>query len=118
MAHSKDDSQNKRRGKKTLGVIGVSLSLAGAACAQSNPADASTAPATGNVRAIDLHEEEIFDVTLGSFRVFDREEAKDVTAAKPEVVAWWGGCRGCRGCRGCGCRGCRGCGCRGCRGCG
>jgi len=116
MARSTDDSQNKGRGKKTLGVLGVSLSLAGAACAESSPADAATPPATGNVRTVDLHEEEIFDVTLGSYRVFNREDHQD---AKPEVLAQWG-CRGCRGCgcRGCGCRGCgcRGCGCRGCGG--
>ncbi|WP_036283212.1 hypothetical protein [Methylocystis sp. ATCC 49242] len=119
MARSSDDTQNKRGGKKALGVIGVSLSLAGAGCATSAPADASTTPATSNMRTIDLHEEELFDVGLSSFRLFDREEVKD---AKGEQVAqWWGwGCRGCRGCRGCGgCRGCRGCGgCRGCRGCG
>ena len=112
MARSSDNSQSKGRSKKTLGVIGVSLSLAGAACAQSTSADAEATPATSNMRPIDLHEEEVFDVGLSSFRLFDREEPQ---AAKSEQVAWWVGCRGCRGC---GCRGCRGCGCRGCRGCG
>jgi hypothetical protein len=106
MARSKDGSQNKLRGK-ALGVVGVSLSLAGAACAESNPADAAIAPPTSNVRNVNLHEVEIFDVTLGSFRVFNREEPQD---QKTESVAWWWG-RGCRGCRGCrGRRGCRGCG--------
>ncbi len=124
MARSSDHSRRPHRGKKALGVIGVSFSLAGAACAESSPADAATEPATSNVRLIDddLHEQEAFDVGLSSFRLFDREDAKE---AKPEQVAWWYG-RGCRGCgwgwRGCGCRGCgcRGCGCRGCgcRGCG
>ncbi|AZG75449.1 hypothetical protein [Methylocystis rosea] len=115
MARSSDNPQNKRRGKKALGVMGVSLSLAGAACVDSSPADASTAPTTGRTRTIDLREQEVFDVGLNSFRLFDREE---VPAVKTEQVAWWWG--GCRGCRGCGCRGCRGCGCRGCgcRGCG
>lgn len=118
MEHSKEDSQNKRRGKAALpaGVIGASLSLAGAACFDSSPADASVGHSVSdNVRSVDLREVEVFDVTLGSFQVFDREDPQDL---KPEVVAWWWGCRGCRGCRGCGCRGCRGCGCRGCRGCG
>lgn len=118
MARSQDDSQNKGRGKKALGVIGVSVSLAGAVCAPTSSADAATPPATDKVRPVDLHEEEVFDVGMSTFRLFDREDVQD---AKPEVVAQWGwGCRGCRGCRGCGgCRGCRGCGgCRGCRGCG
>jgi hypothetical protein len=111
MARSKDGSQKKGRGK-ALGVVGVSLSLAGAACAESSPADAATSTPTSNVRTVPLHEVEISDVTLGSFRVFDREDRQDL---KGETVAWWvGGCYGCRGCRGCGCRGCRGC--RGCGG--
>ncbi len=61
-----------------------------------------------------LHEEEVFDVGLSSFRLFDREDVK-VGSGKRRLVGW--GCRGCGGCRGCwGCRGCRGCGgCRGCR---
>lgn len=116
MARSSDQSHGPHRGKKALGVLGVSL-IAGVACNQSGPAEAATEPASGNVRLmdVDLHEQEVFDVGLSSFRLFDREEAKE---AKPETVAWWGwGCRGCRGCGGC--RGCRGCGgCRGCRGCG
>jgi hypothetical protein len=103
MRRSKDGSHTKRGGK-ALGVIGVSLSLAGVACAESNPVQASTAPPTANART-SLHEVEMLDVTLGSFRIFDREDAQD---AKPQAVAW--GCRGCRGCFGCrGCRGCRGC---------
>ena len=109
MARSKDGSKNKGAGT-ALGVVGVLLSLAGAACAESSPADAATTLLAGNVRTMNLHEVEIFDTTLGSFRVFDREDPQTV---KPEVVGWWG-CRGCRGCRGCGCRGCRGC--RGCGG--
>lgn len=119
MAHSSDHSQGPHRGKKALGVIGVSLSLAGGAYIESSPAEAATEPTTSNLRVteVDLHEQEVFDVGLSSFRLFDRE---DVTESKPENVAWGWGCRGCRGCGGCrGCRGCRGCGgCRGCRGCG
>ena len=116
MARSSDNPQNKHRGKKALGVMGVSLSLAGAACVDSSPADASTAPTTSRTRTIDLREQEVFDVGLNSFRLFDREE---VPAVKTEQVAWWWWmprlqrlwlpwllrCRGC-GCRGCGCRGC------------
>ena len=90
MARCQDDTQNKGRGKKALGVIGVSVSLAGAVCAPSSPADAATPPATDKGRPVDLHEEEAFDVGMSTFRLFDR------------------GGRGCRGCGGC--RGCRGCG--------
>ncbi|MFI5003324.1 MAG: hypothetical protein ACHQK9_25850, partial [Reyranellales bacterium] len=38
MRRSKDGSQKKLRGK-ALGVVGVSFALAGAACAESSPAD-------------------------------------------------------------------------------
>jgi hypothetical protein len=117
MARSSDHKE-KRLGKKALGAFGVSVSLAGGVVASGAPAEAATDPNPGsaNVTApgLGLHEEEVFDIGLSSFRLFDREQATD---AKPENVAWWGwGCRGCRGCGGC--RGCRGCwGCRGCRGC-
>jgi|SwirhirootsSR2_FD_contig_61_4186926_length_543_multi_3_in_0_out_0_1 hypothetical protein len=110
MAKSKKGSPDKSRVKAL--ALGVSLSLAGAACAESNQAEASIAPAAANERSIDLRESEMLDVTLGSFHIFDREDPQDV---KSDDVAWVRGCRGCRGCRW-GCRGCRGC-CRGCRGC-
>jgi hypothetical protein len=105
--------------RKALGVVGVSLSLAGVDCAEAGSAEAAIAPQSANVRPVDLHEVEMLDTTLGSFRLFDREDAKDM---KPDVVA--GGCRGCRsvlrkGCtavwRGCWGRGTRcrcGTGCR------
>jgi hypothetical protein len=104
--------RRSKDGSKALGAIGASLSLAGAAAlAGSTPAQAAVDHSAANART-SLHEVEMLDVTLGSFRLFDREDAKDV---KGDAVAWWG-CRGCRGCcRGCG-WGCRGC-CRGCRGC-
>src|ERR1700746_1965876 len=60
-----------------------------------------------------LGEEEISDVSLSTFYVFDKENA-----AQPQLgekVAWGCGCR--RGC-GCGWRRCGGCGCGGgCGGC-
>lgn len=126
MARSSDHTKESRLGKKAFGAIGVSVSLAGGVYAGTAPAEAAIEPAAENpnTHMLDpaLHEEEVFDVGLSSFRLFDRE---DVTEARQEKVAWWGwrGCGGCRGCwgwRGCGCRGCgcRGCGCRGCRGCG
>ncbi len=119
MARS-SDHKDPRLGKKALGALGVSVSLAGGVVADSIPAEAAIDPTSGNANmtapGFGLHEEEVFDVGLSSFRLFDREETPE---AKPETVAWWGwGCRGCRGCGCGGCRGCRGCrGCWGCRGC-
>jgi hypothetical protein len=65
---------------------------------------------------ITLGEEEIADVSLATFHLFDKENSSGAV----QQMAW--GCRGCGGCRGCrgcgGCRGCRGCGgCGGCAGC-
>jgi hypothetical protein len=61
-----------------------------------------------------LGEEEIADVSLSTFYVFDKENA---ATSNPGVkTAWWGcRCGGC-GCR-CGWRGCGGCGGCGCGGC-
>jgi hypothetical protein len=85
------------------------LSLAGGASAATAPV--GDHPSLLTNPQIVLGEEEISDVSLSTFYVFDKENA-----AKPQLgdkVAW--------GCRGCGCRGCRcggGCGWRGCAGCG
>jgi hypothetical protein len=61
-------------------------------------------------------DEEIADVSLATFHVFDNENF-----AKPKSplvqVAWRRGCGCGHGCRGCG-RGCGWGGCRGCGGCG
>jgi hypothetical protein len=60
-----------------------------------------------------LGEEEIADVSLATFHLFDKESG----TGGVQQMAWGcrcGGCRGC-GCRGCGCRACR---CGGCAGCG
>jgi hypothetical protein len=62
---------------------------------------------------VTLGEEEIADVSLATFHVFDKENV-----GSGVQVAWYracGGCGGCRACRGCGCRACRACG--GCGGC-
>jgi hypothetical protein len=55
------------------GVVGLSLSLAGAACAESSAADASLVAAPKQVQTANLHEEEVFDVTVASFYMFDKE---------------------------------------------
>jgi hypothetical protein len=115
MSKGKQTSPRKRRKNKAvalLGITGASLAAAGAASA------ATTGQVTDTLNTSPRHEvllgeEEISDVSLSTFYVFDKENA-----AKPEAgekVAWWGGCR-CGGCRcGCGWRRCGGCG--GCGGC-
>jgi hypothetical protein len=116
---------SKRRGRKeavpVVGLVGVSLSLAGGA-------SAATAVPTADIPSWDtgrpqitLNEEEIVDVSLATFYVFDKENAGTPRGEQYARGCRCGGCRGCRGC-GRGCRGCRGggcgCGCGGgCGGC-
>jgi len=114
MARTKQASKRNRRSKAVpvLGAAGLSLSLASGASA-STAADVTPQNTSPN-HEIFLGEEEISDVSLSTFYVFDKENA-----AQPqfgEKVARGCGCRGCRcgGCR-CGWRGCGGCG--GCGGC-
>jgi|SRR5579862_1002178 len=117
MAQAKRTSKSKRRNKAVpvLGIAGVSLAVAGGG------ASASTAPVsnvysqnTAARQLITLGEEEISDVSLSTFYVFDKELA---AAPQGEKVAW-GRCGGCR-CGGCRCAGrCGGCGWNGCWGCG
>jgi len=119
MAQAKRTSKSKRRNKAlpVLGIAGMSMAVAGSASASS----ASSVPdiQSQNIAArqvITLGEEEISDVSLSTFYVFDKENA---AAAQGEKVAW-GRCGGCGGCRcagrcgGCGWRGCWGCGCGAC----
>jgi len=121
MSRVKQASKRKRTTKaaaveKVLGVAGLSFSLVNSAAAStvptfSIPRSDNTSP---NQRFV-LSEEEMADVSLATFYVFDRENiGGGVQLAR-------GGCAGCRGCGGCG--GFRGCGggvgfgCRGCGGC-
>jgi hypothetical protein len=88
-------------------AAGVSLAMAGGASAN---APAIDIPPQDSGKRILLAEEEVFDVSLGTFYVFDKERE-----FSPGVRLAGGRCGG--GC-GCGGRG-GGCGCaRGCRGCG
>jgi hypothetical protein len=116
MARTKVSSKrNSRMRAAPLGIAGVSLAMAGGASA-STAGSALDVPVqnTGVHHELTLGEEEISDVSLSTFYVFDKENA-----AQPQLgekVAYWGCRRGC-GCRGCRCGGCR-CGWRGCWGCG
>ena len=117
MARTKQASKRNRRTKAVpvLGAAGLSLSLAGGVSAStSGPAADVTPQNTSPNHEIFLGEEEISDVSLSTFYVFDHEN--DPTLRNGLKTAYWHGCRcGCaRHCR-CGWRGCGGCG--GCGGC-
>src|SRR5271167_2867651 len=115
MAQAKQASKRKRRSKAVpvLGLAGLSMTLAGGASASTGgqAVDTTSAQNTGPRQQIFLGEEEISDVSLSTFYVFDKEN--DAKPQAGEKTAWWGGCRGCRcgGCR-CGCAGCVWVGCR------
>ena len=71
-------SKRKRRGKtiSALGAAGLSLTLASeASLAATAPALDTMTRKAGMSHEIILREEEIFDVTLASFYVFDKERA-------------------------------------------
>jgi hypothetical protein len=116
MARVKQASKRKRVAKSVpvLGAAGLTFSLVGGASAAVAPnQDQPRTPNLAPGHQVTLGEEEISDVSLATFYVFDKENTE---AAKGGVQVAWRGCGGCRGCRGCrACRGCRcGVGCGGC----
>ena len=130
MWHAKQESTRKRRSKAVpvLGAAGL-LSLASGASAQGVGPVGAMPTHTDVSHEITLSEEEVSDVSLATFYVFDKENATFASHSLRLVRGGCGGCHGgggCRaggGCGGChaggGCRGGRGCGCfRSCAGCG
>jgi hypothetical protein len=129
MSRVKQASKQKRTTKaaavKVLGAAGLSFSLVGSASASTMPT--AGIPQSGNTspnQRFVLSEEEMVDVSLATFYVFDRENVgSGVQLARGGGCGGCGhgggGCGGCRGCGGCGgFRGCGGGGFVGCRGCG
>jgi len=131
MSRVKQASKRKRltkaAGAPALGAAGLGLSLVGSASASTLPtADVPQSLNSPPNQRFVLGEEEMADVSLATFHLFDRENN---TGGLIQVArgCGCGGCHGCGGCRACGggfrgCGGgfhvgCRGCGCRGC-GCG
>jgi hypothetical protein len=112
MSHAKQASKRRSR-KKAATVLGVAgaLSLAGdASTAIVGPAE--DIPTENTAPVITLGEEEISDVSLATFYVFDKENAG---AHRPglQLARGRGGRRGCavhRSCGGCAATGCGGCG--------
>jgi hypothetical protein len=97
MSHAKP---SKRRTKvvPVLGAAGLSLSLAGEAPAATGALTALMATPNNEARQeLTLGEEEIFDVTLATFYVVDKENA----ALQPGPRFAMGGGGGCGCCAGC-----------------
>jgi len=99
-----------------LGAAGLTFGLVGSASASATPtADVPQKLNFAPTQGVTLGEEEIADVSLATFHLFDKEN----NGSALQQMAWGcrcGGC-GCRACRcgGCGCR-CGGCGCAACAG--
>ena len=103
MSRVKQASNKKRVTKAAipaLGAAGLTFSLAGGASASAVPtADVQQTTNLAPNLALTLGEEEIADVSLATFHVFDNENVGS------GVQVAWRGCGGCRGCRGCRCAG-------------
>jgi hypothetical protein len=113
-----------KRSKKAFSVLSVA-GLGAAGLSLALPANGSVAASLPPSTAVTpLAEEEISDVTLATFHVYDKENAGVNRSPLLQLTRCGCGGRGCggRGCRGCGGRGCRcgghGCRCRGGCGCG
>ena len=102
MSHAKQASTKRKRSINAVPVLsaaGLSLSLAsGASAAIGRPAADMPTPKTGMSHEITLCEEEISDVSLATFYVFDNENAGTF---RRRIKLAAGGC-------GCGCGGCGG----------
>jgi hypothetical protein len=118
MSRAKQTSKTRNRKKTAVTALGLAgaLSLAGSAAASTVPSGGVPAQ---KVAPVMLAEEEISDVSLATFYVFDKD-----TIGPPGIkLAAKGGCgHGCGG-HGCGGHGCghgcgKGCAAHGCRGCG
>src|SRR6202048_816372 len=121
MSRVKQASKQKRTTKaaavKVLGATGLSFSLVGSTSASTMPtAGIPQSDNTSPNQRFVLSEEEIADVSLATFYLFDRENV----GSGVQLARGCGGCGGCGGCRGCGgcgfggfwfggCAGCVGC---------
>jgi hypothetical protein len=133
MPQAKHPSKGKRPSKavSVLGIAGMSLAASTGGSPADMPSLSLAAPAAGSIadglwqktapfQIPALDEEEISDVSLATFRLFDKG---DLGSAGPaiQLAAMRSGCgcgHGCGGCRACGgVRACRGCAVGGCRGC-
>jgi hypothetical protein len=112
MPRVKQASTRKRITKaaavNVLGAAGLGLSLVGSASASTMPtADIPQSDNTSPNQRFILGEEEMADVSLATFYLFDRENVGSGVQVAYVVRRGCGGCRVVRGCGGCG--GCGGC---------
>ena len=113
MPRVKQASKHARTTKAAAATAaGLGLSLGGSASANTIPT--ADFPQSHNIppdQRFVLGEEEMADVSLATFYLFDKEiDRSDMQQLAVVVVRrGCGGCRGCRGCRGCAVRGCGGC---------
>ncbi len=103
MSHAKQASKRKRRRKVApiLGAAGL-LSLAGGANAATEPVADLAEQNTGASHEMTLADEEIADVSLATFYVFDKETP---APGRSGLRLAMGACSGC----GCGCFSCGAC---------
>jgi hypothetical protein len=99
-------SKRKRTKKAVaaLGAVGMSMSVAGAVA---GPIGDTPSPAPAQGHRITLNEEEIADVSLGTFYIFDKEPCGSprlgdhyARASRHNASTACRHCRGCRACRG------------------
>ena len=93
MSHRKPPS--KRRFTPALGAAGLSFSLATGISAAAAPAPDIETQDTGVSHEVTLSEEEISDVSLATFYVFDSEKTQTLKFRTPG-----GGCGCAQGCGG------------------
>jgi hypothetical protein len=99
----KRSSIGKRRSKtlSALGLAGMSLAMASGVCASTSAALAKPSPPLQEHKVL-LGEEEVSDVSLATFYIFDKENAGPPRLfQKPRLALG--------GCGGCGCAGGSGC---------
>ncbi len=120
MAQTRRASKGKRS-KEALSVLSLAgISLAATTVATTNESLAGMpSPAAAPTQAFTLGEEEISDVTLATFHLFDKESVDQSRSILHLTRCGCGRCGGCgHGCGGCRCGGCagfHGCRCGGCR---
>src|SRR5262249_58901112 len=105
MAHAKRASKRKHRriALPALGAAGASLIMAGGASATAPTANVPSLQDTSPRPVITLDEEEIADVSLGTFYVFDKENESQLGQG---IRLAAGGCGRCGGCAAGRCGGC------------
>ena len=107
MARAKQVS--KRKGPKVAlpvwGAAGMSLAMAGGASAGVAPTADTSSKHNALPSVVTLGEEELSDVSLSTFFVFDREAAIPTSLGEKVAQRCGRGCGGCGGCR-CSCSCC------------